>query len=1149
MRFRTKRLGLAMLALGVFPSAAMATSDFSLESLFPGFSRPAPGQVETLADAAERSRRLVGVAAGYGLVTNDEQFVDIVTGEFNYMTPENSGKWGPLQPAPGEWNFDTHDQMVEFAGQSELAYKGHALVWHSQAPGFVTDDLSADELQSLIDDHITTVMSRYSGEIRAYDVVNEAMGDDAEYRDSVLYRTLGADFIANAFHTAHSVDRRAVLFYNDYNIAGLNAKSDAVYEMVQGLVNNRVPIDGVGFQMHLTAATAPSYDELVANLSRFANLGLRVNISELDVRVADLPWDYQTNIAIQRQVYHRVVSACMAVRRCEAVTTWGVSDKNSWINYTFGEDAALAWDDDNQRKPAYYGMLDGFMGVEPDENPLPNLIANSEFEGGVQGWTGENADVHRIRALGKGQANSMLVIGRDSREAGARYDFSDVALAGQSYDISSQVKIPQLSLVPLLSRLFGFARGDTVEMNVRTLCSDGTEELTNLETAFATFGRWQTIGGTVTLPNCEIEAVDLLVNGPRPGTSILVDSVVARPQVLVPTAEGFSENLVTNPYFEDGAYDWFGFGSAVVETTTDNVKSGVQSGYVTGRTDSWQGPATNVTAGVQAGDIYDMFAWVQADSADSRIGATLKVSCAGEDDAYLNIGNVNVAAGEWALLRGSVLVPDCELLDATLYFEGPAADVNMLIDEVYLRRDNKASDALDIVDDGNLHPNGGFELGTESWTTWGGALGTSDEYVRSGAAAGVLSSRTASWQGPVFDLLSVASAGGDYEITAWGMVQGVSQDTLNITVKTTCGGEAAYHQLASALVNNTEWTELSGTITLPSDCDLTEATLYFDGPAVGVDTYLDDVFISGEAPSVPNLVINGDFEAGINDWQVWGGVLSVSEDAHTGAQSALHSGRTADWQGPVYPLSVVADADYNVSAFIKIDGAASATATITLKTTCADGSEEYLWGGQAEVNSSGWTELSGVVTTTSCEPMDAVVYFAGPAAGIDILLDDVVVWQEGAVVEPPVGNLVANSSFEESLDGWISWGGTLERSADQAYDGAYSAYLTARTGDWEGPVYSLLSSVTAGSSYDIAAFARVDAGSAEAMNITVKVACDDGSEEYIWAGSAEVNDSDWTEVAGSVTLPACNLTEVSMYFGGPAQAAGIYLDQVSVVAL
>lgn len=1146
MRLSFKRIGAAVLALGILPGIAVAGSKNHHSFKIPQYFAPHKHKfqkVDSLADAAKRSHRLVGSAASYNLLTSDEVYAEILTSEFNYITPENAGKWGPLQPnSPDEWNFDAHDEMVAFAGENHLAYKGHALVWHSQAPSFINDDLTADELQGLIDQHVNTTVTRYSKEIRAWDVVNEAMGDDAQYRDSVFYRKLGPDFIANAFYAAKSADPTATLYYNDYNIAGMNAKSDAVYNMLKDLKDAGVPVDGIGFQMHLTAASAPSYDELVANFRRFAWLGLRVNVSELDVRISDLPWDYQTNLAIQRQVYHRVVSACMAVRRCESVTTWGINDQYSWINYTFGPDAPLPWDENYGRKPAYYGMLDGFMRLAPDASDLPNLVDNSNFEGGVAGWSAWAGEIQHVRSFGRHRSNVLLLSERSENWSAAAYDLTDKVIPGQTYDVSASTKLTWKS------------PADTVELNTKVVCEGGEAQYNNLEVSVADARRWVELSGVLEVPACELSEVTVFVGGPQSGVSLLLDEVVVRPQVLVPSSDGYGDNLVSNPYFETGTEGWFGFGAAVVGISNDTVKSGAQSAYVSGRSDTWQGPATSVAEGVIAGDIYDMFAWVRVEGAASWVGATVKVSCA-DGDQFLGITGANLEADTWTLLRGSVQLPDCYLSDAVLYVEGPDAGVNLLLDEVYFRRDNAASDALDQVDDGNLHPNGGFELGTESWSSWGGTLGTSSDLIHSGAASGVLANRTANWQGPVFNLLSVAVPGGEYEISAWSMVQGASQDTLSITVKTVCEGEPeSYNQLDAQLVDSVAWTRLSGSIVLPS-CNLTEASLYFAGPEAGVDVYLDDVVILGSGVEAQNLIANPGFETGTEGWQSWGGNLqAVADEAHSGAQSGLLSARTGDWEGPVYPITDIVgpSGSYAISAWIKIAGATTAMTSITLKTTCEDGTEYYNWGGEVEVNDTGWTELAGnVPVPPDCVTVSAVLYFGGPAQEVDIYIDDVVatIAHPGDSVEGN-SNLVTNSGFEGSLDGWVSWGGNLALSTDLVYAGDYSAVLSNRTGDWEGPVYSLLGAVDAGGSYAISAFTRISGSSAgtEPVSITVKVACDDGSSEYLWGGQVSAVDSDWTELAGSVTLPSCNLTEVSMYFGGAAQAASIYLDEVSVTA-
>jgi hypothetical protein len=291
-----------------------------------------------------------------------------------------------------------------------------------------------------------------------------------------------------------------------------------------------------------------------------------------------------------------------------------------------------------------------------------------------------------------------------------------------------------------------------------------------------------------------------------------------------------------------------------------------------------------------------------------------------------------------------------------------------------------------------------------------------------------------------------------------------------------------------------------------------------------------------------NLVTNGDFENGITGWSVWGGILQTT--AGYQGMSALHTARTADWQGPVYSLlsKVVAGEDYSISAWAKVVGSSSEPMNITVKTVCDSGAEAYNWGGGATVNDSGWTQVSGSVTLPNCVLTDVVLYFSGPAVGVDILLDNVQV--EGAV--PVVSsNLVTNGDFESGVGGWVAWVGSLGVSTD-AHSGSQSAVLTGRTDTWQGPVYNLLSAVTPGATYNFNAWGKVAGSASEPMSITVKTTCDDGSEAYNYVGGATVTDTSWTELNGSLTMPSCVLTEVSMYFDGPAAGVDSLLDDVSV---
>jgi endo-1,4-beta-xylanase len=172
-----------------------------------------------------------------------------------------------------------------------------------------------------LEDHIRATVGRYRGRIAAWDVVNEAIADDRSgLRDTVYLRKLGPGYIAEAFRRAHEADPDALLIYNDYGGEGLNRKSDDVYNLVRDLRAQGVPIGGVGLEMHLDAASLPDAANIARNMRRLAELGLLVNISEMDVRVARLQGTPATRLDDQRRVYHDVVAVCVAEPRCHAIT-------------------------------------------------------------------------------------------------------------------------------------------------------------------------------------------------------------------------------------------------------------------------------------------------------------------------------------------------------------------------------------------------------------------------------------------------------------------------------------------------------------------------------------------------------------------------------------------------------------------------------------------------------------------------------------------------------------------------------------------------------------------------------------------------------------------------------------------------------------
>ncbi|MEU6841971.1 endo-1,4-beta-xylanase [Streptomyces sp. NPDC046716] len=305
----------------------------------------------TLDGLAHRSGRYFGSAVDNPELA-DTDYANLLGSEFGQTTPGNGMKWYATEPRRGVFDFTAGDEIVNYARSKGLTVRGHTLLWHSQLPDWLSSGTwSADELRSILKNHITQVVKHYRGKVFAWDVANEIMNEDGTYRDNIFYKTIGPSYIADALRWARAADPKAKLYLNDYNVEGTGAKSDAYYALIQRLKADGVPVDGFGMQAHLALQYGFPY-QMRQNIQRFADLGVDVAVTELDIRMI-LPAD-ATRTAQQADWYGQVTSACLAVRRCVGITLWGYSDRHSWIPAAFeGQGAALPWDEELRRKPAY----------------------------------------------------------------------------------------------------------------------------------------------------------------------------------------------------------------------------------------------------------------------------------------------------------------------------------------------------------------------------------------------------------------------------------------------------------------------------------------------------------------------------------------------------------------------------------------------------------------------------------------------------------------------------------------------------------------------------------------------------------------------------------------------------------------------------
>lgn len=314
-----------------------------------------------LRDLADAKGKVIGTAVTGSKLTGT--YGDIAGAQFNWLTPGNAMKWGSVEPTRGTYNWAEADQIVAFAEAHGQQVRGHTLAWHSQNPSWLTNGTwTSAELSQLLNDHIALEVGRYKGRLAAWDVVNEPFNEDGTYRQTLWYNGLGTGYIAQALTAARAADPDAKLYINDYNVEGVNAKSTALYNLVKSLKEQGVPIDGVGLQAHLILGQVPA--TLQQNIQRFADLGVDVAITELDIRMT-LPSD-STKLAQQAADYKAVMNACVAVTRCTGVTVWGFTDSDSWIPDTFpGQGAATPYDENYAPKPAYYAIAEALGGSGP----------------------------------------------------------------------------------------------------------------------------------------------------------------------------------------------------------------------------------------------------------------------------------------------------------------------------------------------------------------------------------------------------------------------------------------------------------------------------------------------------------------------------------------------------------------------------------------------------------------------------------------------------------------------------------------------------------------------------------------------------------------------------------------------------------------
>ena len=339
---------------------------------------PSDTTTSTLRKLAEARGIKIGAAMNEYLITADQKYGEIVKREFSAVTPENYMKWEHIHPERNRYDFQYADALVEFAKANNMIVRGHALVHaDGQLPKWLKErNFSGEELAEIMQEHIRTVLTHYKERfpdtVTIWDVVNESFLDNASWRtQDMIWSKIGPsreEYVKIAFRAARETDSHIKLFYNDNGIETINPKSNATYNFIKSLKEEGVPIDGIGFQSHIVNTTTwePALDmdlrSVEANFKRFADLGLEIQITELDVPIKVADGVTQSELDKQAKIYETMMRSCLNSKKCTMFVTWGFTDKSSWWPYfvpTLG--AALPFDQNYNKKPAYFFLYNALQ--------------------------------------------------------------------------------------------------------------------------------------------------------------------------------------------------------------------------------------------------------------------------------------------------------------------------------------------------------------------------------------------------------------------------------------------------------------------------------------------------------------------------------------------------------------------------------------------------------------------------------------------------------------------------------------------------------------------------------------------------------------------------------------------------------------------
>jgi endo-1,4-beta-xylanase len=360
-----------------------------------GATRGSPASAasdDALSQLAARSGRHFGTAVHIEEIRAEADLRGSVLRECSSLTPEIALKWDAVERSPGAFRFGPVDELLQFANQQGLRFHGHALLWHGSTPDWAQAQLRSQRSWTLVQRYMEAVLSRYRGAIGQWDVVNEPIETGYRMdglRGSVFLEVFGPDYIARALHEARRLAPAAELMVNEFSLeADIQVESDRRYhflKLLERLKRAGVPLDGVGLQAHLDLSMGPVRDVVYAPFLReIAGLGLFIVITELDVKEHDYAQSVERRDRAVADATARYLDIVLAQPAVRGVSTWGMSDRHSWLRIT-PEDLARhpgSWKDGST--PGFNRGLpfDSSMRRKPMYHAIANALRHAPARGG-----------------------------------------------------------------------------------------------------------------------------------------------------------------------------------------------------------------------------------------------------------------------------------------------------------------------------------------------------------------------------------------------------------------------------------------------------------------------------------------------------------------------------------------------------------------------------------------------------------------------------------------------------------------------------------------------------------------------------------------------------------------------------------------------